>query len=415
MCRNSCLGFFCVTLCSRKGCVWGLGAQVISVLCTLPYFRPGYKAGGPVRTMEALVAALGNEVELRILTRDRDLGATVPYAGLTPDAWLPFGPAQVLYGSPRQLRPPSLIRLIRATPHDILYLNAFFSRPMAIMLLVARRLGLLPQRPVLVAPKGALSPAALAIKARRKRVYLRLGRWLGLFRGLFWQASTVAERDRIMQVLGVAPEHIRIAPDLVPLPAAAPPLYVPRLPGAPLRLLFLARIAPIKNLDFALRVLAFVRVPVEFMICGPVEDAAHAAACRDLARHLPGHVVASWLGGVVPARVPELLARTDLLFLPSQSESFGHAILEALAAGTPVLISDRTPWRGLQAAGIGADLTLENPAAFARVIEAQAALTPQDVLDQRALASAHAVRHLSEGADRATLRQIFADLAAGRG
>lgn len=217
-----------------------------------------------------------------------------------------------------------------------------------------------------------------------------------------------------MQLLGVAAERIHIAPDLVALPPVPAPAHLPRPAGAPLRLLFLARIAPIKNLDFALRVLAFVRVPVEFVICGPVEDAAHAAACRDLARRLPGHVVVAWKGGIPPARVADLMAQSDLFFLPSQSESFGHAIAEALGAGTPVLISDRTPWRGLASAGVGADLALDDPAAFARVIEAQAALTPAEALAQRARACAHARRHLSDAADRGALRRLFADLAAGR-
>ena len=42
----------------------------------------------------------------------------------------------------------------------------------------------------------------------------------------------------------------------------------------------------------------------------------------------------------------------------------GEAIVEALAAGCPVVISDRTPWRGLERRGVGWDVPLDHPAAF---------------------------------------------------
>lgn len=42
----------------------------------------------------------------------------------------------------------------------------------------------------------------------------------------------------------------------------------------------------------------------------------------------------------------------------------GHVIAEALSAGTPVLISDRTPRRHLARDGVGWDLPLANPQPF---------------------------------------------------
>jgi glycosyltransferase involved in cell wall biosynthesis len=54
--------------------------------------------------------------------------------------------------------------------------------------------------------------------------------------------------------------------------------------------------------------------------------------------------------------VSNCLGRHGLLFLPTAGESFGFVILEALLAGCPVLISDRTPWRNLAEKVIGWDL-----------------------------------------------------------
>jgi len=49
----------------------------------------------------------------------------------------------------------------------------------------------------------------------------------------------------------------------------------------------------------------------------------------------------------------------DFAIFPTLGENFGHAIAEALHADCPVLIFDRTPWWGLQAAGAAWDTPLE--------------------------------------------------------
>jgi len=78
----------------------------------------------------------------------------------------------------------------------------------------------------------------------------------------------------------------------------------------------------------------------------------------------------------------------DLFFLPTRGENFGHVIHEALNAGLPVLISDRTPWSGVTAAGAGWALPLTAPEPFVRVIEQVAALDApsRDALGRRAAA-----------------------------
>ena len=63
--------------------------------------------------------------------------------------------------------------------------------------------------------------------------------------------------------------------------------------------------------------------------------------------------------------------------MPSEGENFGHAILEALSAGCPVIISDMTPWKSLESKKIGWDLSLDNPENFVDAIETAAAMNQE--------------------------------------
>ena len=57
------------------------------------------------------------------------------------------------------------------------------------------------------------------------------------------------------------------------------------------------------------------------------------------------------------------------MLLPSLGENFGYVILEALIAGCPILISDRSPWRDLPQKFAGYDLSLDCPSEFGKAIE----------------------------------------------
>jgi glycosyltransferase involved in cell wall biosynthesis len=72
-----------------------------------------------------------------------------------------------------------------------------------------------------------------------------------------------------------------------------------------------------------------------------------------------------------------MLAQYDFLLLPTLGENFGYVILEALAAGCPVLISDESPWRNLQAAGVGWDMPLSEPERWRAALRECVEMEPQ--------------------------------------
>lgn len=107
-----------------------------------------------MRTIANMVEHLSDEFDFWIVTKDRDAMDTVPYPNVAINDWNTVGKAQVYYASPESLSFLRLSKLIRKTTYDVLYLNSFFNPHFTILPLLARRVGLLPDKPVVQAPRG---------------------------------------------------------------------------------------------------------------------------------------------------------------------------------------------------------------------------------------------------------------------
>jgi len=97
------------------------------------YYRPGFKAGGPIRTLLNIMEHLGDEFSFIVLTRDRDLGAKNPYPGIRR-GYICLGKAEVLYMAPGDLTFFGIRLRIRDSAPDLIYLNSFFSPYFSIIL-----------------------------------------------------------------------------------------------------------------------------------------------------------------------------------------------------------------------------------------------------------------------------------------
>lgn len=330
-------------------------------------YLPGFKAGGVLRTVVNTMDWLRADYDFRIVTRDRDLGDTAPYASVRADCWESVDGIPVHYLSPAALHTKNLLALIDEIRPDLIHLNSYFDPAFTLRLLWARRFGKLRNVPVLISPRGEFGDGSLKLKYPKKRVYMALAGLLGLYRQVIWHATSALELQDIMAALALKDAAVRVALDL---PSKVMPDADQRAPNDQgLRIVFLSRISREKNLDFALRVLQQVRHPVQFDIYGPDEDKLYWQECRDLIAHLPPHVVATYHGAVSPATVVQLFTGYDLFFFPSKGENYGHVIAESMSAGTRVLLSTATPWHGLASDGTGWDIDLKNEAAFVAIIE----------------------------------------------
>jgi glycosyltransferase involved in cell wall biosynthesis len=382
------------------------------VLVLASYYLPGYRAGGPVRSLSNVIEALGDEFEFHVLTRDRDLNESTPYRESAKGGEVRMGKAAVRYLRPGALVPWRIRRIAHALKPDLLYHNSFFDPLFTVLPLWLRRFGTLPT-PVLIAPRGEFSTGALGLKSLKKKVYLGFSKGLGVVGGLQWHATGEAEREDIIRMMGARLSGIWVAPNIgrtVDRDGAQRDRVDHTFSVA-----FVSRVSPMKNLVQAIRIVRSCTTPIRFDIYGPIGDEAYWNDCRLAIADSPSHVAISYQGPIENERVAEVLRKYDAFLLPSLGENYGHAIVEALAAGLPVVISDRTPWRGLREAGAGYDLPLQDEKAFVLALESLASRSSDEKRRTReaVLAYAEKIHSASDAVDR-TRAMLLAAIGPGQ-
>ncbi|WP_417448475.1 glycosyltransferase family 4 protein [Idiomarina abyssalis] len=346
------------------------------ILAFTEFYFPGYKGGGPIKTIKNFFDQAGDDITFRLITSDRDLGDTNPYASINCGAWNYLDKASVFYVEPGIIGYVQIFRQLRNKDYDVVYLNSFFSPRFSFFpLLLAKAL----HQKVVLGPRGEFSAGALSLKAFKKGVFIKLFNFLRLNRGTVFQASSIYEAEDIRRALG-ANVDIYVAEDIGSQEFAAN-LFMRSCDK--LRAVLISRISPKKNLLVALEILHKVQQPLEYHIYGPIEDVDYWKQCEAVIADLPIHVVVKYVGSLMPDEVVSTLSNYDVFFFPTKGENYGHVIAEALCAALPIVIADTTPWRNLEQQGIGWDLPLEKPSAFSIVLDELATMAPEKHFQMR--------------------------------
>ena len=267
------------------------------------------------------------------------------------------GPDRVAYAPGLRRAAQGLLR--RA---DVLHLHSIFTYPIHAALSEAQRASV----PVILRPCGLLHQYSL------KRTHLAKSLYLG------WKGRTISEtvaawhytspneaaeswppgnRRQFVLGNGVDPDEFALDRNLARDRVAA---RWPQLAGFRY-ILFMARLHPKKRVDLLLN--AFLAAELEnfkLVVAGPDEEHLWEPLSRRLLARSTDRDRVLRLGTVVGDARRQLLAGAAAFALPSEHENFGIAALEALAAGTAVLLSphvDLAPAAG--AAGLGCTAVLQ--------------------------------------------------------
>ncbi len=113
------------------------------------------------------------------------------------------------------------------------------------------------------------------------------------------------------------------------------------------KLIHVGRIHPKKGIPNLLDAWAKIRPnDWELNIYGP-DETNHCRELREKIQQLDIEKTTNLYGAVNEGDKWELMKAADCFILPSYSENFGNTVVEALAAGTPVIATTGTPWREL--------------------------------------------------------------------
>jgi glycosyltransferase involved in cell wall biosynthesis len=346
------------------------------ILVFARYYLPGYRAGGPVRSLSNLVRALGSTYDFRIVCFDRDHGSDQRYTNIEIGKWQRRGDALIRYASPHELGFTFCRKMLLETKPDMIYLNSLFDRAFSMKPLLA--LGHGRGTPILLTPRGELSSGALGLKAWRKRLFLSAVRAIGLYKHLHWHACSKQEYELIQQRFSPELSKLFMATNIPEAEQSNIRRNTAKQPGK-LRIVLAARISPMKNTLAAIHIACQLSGGIELDLWGLLEDKDYWEACqREIALSPPGLKV-TYRGEVEHEKLHTLLHEYDVMLLPTLGENFSHAIIEALDAGLPVVISDRTPWRNLGQAGVGEDLPLEDEQAFVRTLARYQAMNESEI------------------------------------
>ncbi len=332
------------------------------ILIFCDYYLPGFKSGGGVWTLVNLVERFSDRYDFFIVAHNHD-GKTdrQPYSSVTSEAWNTTGAAQVYYASRKTFSVKLIAKLTAEVAPDLILLNSIFSMP-SILTMTAKRRKLIQRVPILIFTCGELSKPSLSVRKAKKMLFLAVAKRFGSYRKVFWKASFDDERRDIENIFGQGLD-ITLAPDLLPKDIL-PDFTIKSKPAksaGSIKLIFVSRIDPKKNLSFLLECLSeIVEGSVELEIIGPHEDVQYWNECKDLIAKLPKNISTNVVGSVKNADALERMVDSHFFVLPTLSENFGYVFIEAMAAGCPLLISERTVWNDVEEKKVGWELPLSS-------------------------------------------------------
>lgn len=222
---------------------------------------------------------------------------------------------------------------------DVVHIHTVFSFTSIVAAAEARR----ARVPYIVRPLGVLNRYGMTTRRPRlKALSMRL------FERRLLTAAAAVHFTSQQEATEASVLGLDLAGEVLPL-AVEPPdrgvaeRFLARCPDVRdrFRVLYLSRIDPKKNIEALLLAVSGLLAQgraVSLVVCGS-GDAGYEATLRELARTLGCEDAVSWLGHVAGELKSDAMAAADLFVLPSHSENFGIAVVEAMASSLPVLVS----------------------------------------------------------------------------
>jgi glycosyltransferase involved in cell wall biosynthesis len=312
-----------------------MAEEGMRVLHVIPAIAAAY--GGPSKVvLDTCKALRAKGVEAEIATTNADLDGNLPIPKESPT--LIEGVPVYFFerkGLSRYKFSFGLTKWIsrNVAKYDLLHVHAVFSYSTAVAAFFARR----HRIPYVMLPHGMLAPWPMRNKRLRKMIYFKLIEENNLERAAAIH-FTAEEEMRISVRRG---DSNFVLPYIVDLSDEGN--VIQSTGGSILRVLYLSRFDPKKGIEILIGALSRLvgdGVQCELILAGDGEP-EFAEKIKQMVQTHGLSSITRFTGFVEGAEKSKLLRSANLFVLPSYGENFGIAVTEAMAAGLPVVISDR--------------------------------------------------------------------------
>ena len=320
---------------------------MLKILVFIDWYKPAYKAGGPISSVYNLTELLSDHIEFYVVTSERDLNEELPLEGIKYNQWVNYGKVKVRYLRKDQEKRSTLKEIVEQLSPDRIFLNGIFSYFYSVLPLF-----LFKNYHIIISPRGMLINEALKIKSLKKRWFLFLMKWLHGYRNVIWQFSN--QQEYLESQKSVSVNRHYIIPNLTKSISVKPILEI-----SSFELISICRVNEIKNIHFFLSVLKEVDFKCNYTIVGFIEDKDYYNKLKILIKELPSQVSVQFIGPKQYHEIEKQLVSSSLFISTSKNENYGHSIIEALGNGIPVLVSNACPWYKLESHHAGYRLPFE--------------------------------------------------------
>jgi glycosyltransferase involved in cell wall biosynthesis len=367
------------------------------------WFSPAYKAGGPIQSIYQLTQLLKKEYKVYVITTTEDLNEDIEYQLSLKNQFVSFDGIQVIYLDSSHRSIANIKRLSDAIQPKFIFFNGLFNRYFYKYLLFhfVRKFN----GKSIISLRGMLKPSALKKKERKKRIYIGILRWLISGKNVTFHCTSKEEESDLIKNFGKKQNSVVLSN--IPFLSQN---GISQKKSDKLKLVYAARIHPIKNLSLLISVLPQLKTSLKLTIIGVVEDEEYWLECKKQLNQLPKHIEVEVLGDMKHYELMNNLPNYDVYVLPTLGENFGHSIFEALSARLPVIISDQTPWRNLKDQKVGFDIPLIDKNSFTIAIEKFANMSQDEYMIWSNNAKEYAIKFYNNQDYSNSYKSLFSEV-----
>jgi len=320
------------------------------VFISIPWFFPAFKAGGPIQSILNLISSYQKNIRFYIFTSVHDVDGS-EIAVSEKNKWIPFNEHSFVWYNDSGFAFSNLKKEIKLLNPNFIFINGIYSLHYSILPLLFLSI---PNK--ILSVRGMLHPGALSQKPFKKKIFLNLLKLFNIQKRISFHATDEIEKQIIHSIFG----HKSTVFIAANYPKKISETIIKEKESNTLNLITVALISPMKNHLLVLQSLQNLPHKINYTIIGAIKDVAYWNECLEAISKLPPNIKVNYIGEKSPELISSFLSQADVFIMPSKSENYGHAIIEALQSGLPVITSKNTPWNNLfeNNAGLNTDLSV---------------------------------------------------------